>query len=125
MADLVVFETNPEILAEIGELLSQDGLLERAELHLVLPGTPIENVLARTRPKLVVTSWRNIGRRVVEAAHALDPRPAVWVMSNYPPEGIRDETPLPVDNILVKFSALHRDFPRAVQAFLEGAGRPE
>ena len=124
MPNVVVFETNSEILAEIGDCLAGNELLEQVELQLVFPSTPIEAVLARTRPLLVITSWRDIGCRVVTAVQAIDPRPAVWVMSNYPSERVVAEAPARVDHILDKYDTLGGDFAGKVRLFLE-TGRLE
>lgn len=125
MAEFVVLETNAEILAEIGECLASGGVGDRGEFHLVLSGkTPIEEVLCRTRPRLVITSWRWIGPRVVAAVQALDPRPTVWVITNYDFPVVRAQSPARVDRILDKFNVFSGVFPDEVRSFLE-TGRSE
>lgn len=118
--DVVIFETSPDILAVVGELLVSAGLLERCELHLVLQGTDVAAVLQRAKPKLAITSWRDIGPRVLAAAQELNPKPVAWVMSQYDPADVRREALHPVEQIFNKYELIGRSgLPLAVRGFLK------
>lgn len=120
MPDILVFETSPEILEEIRECLAEGDLLARADLHLVLRTTPLEEIIAASGARLVVASWEGIGLAVATAVYVLNPRPALWVVTGYPPERVTGEAPARPDRILDKFDVVgHSRLAGEIRKFLE------
>lgn len=118
--DVVIFETDSDTLIEASTLLGTAELAKRCEFHLVLKGTPVEEIIRRTQPRLVITSWRDIGPRVLAAVQELNPKPVVWVMSNYDLRDVQREARYPVEQIFDKYEFVQRlGLPLAVQGFIQ------